>query len=405
MHATSATESWWQVPRRLGDQKVVSGLSAGIGRELGVDPLIVRTAFVVLTIAGGWGIVLYAALWGWSWYASDADEPTQRPKGKSERHRQLALGLGTLGLLILIRSLRLGFVDSLVWPCAALGLGFVVIWLRARDDVDLSAVLQGSGPGRWLGLRIAAGIAIAAGGVTALLALNFDLSAARNVALGSVVVLAGIGLILGPWIFRTVNDLNSERHRRIRSEERTEVAAHLHDSVLQTLALIQRNADDQQAMVQLARRQERELRDWLYGGGGAASDSFRRAVVDLAAEVEELHEMPVDVVVVGDADIDVNEPMAALLGASREALVNAAKHSGASKVDLFAEVSDDQIDVFVRDTGHGFDPDDVAEDRRGLTDSVHRRMERVGGHSHVHTALGDGTEVELSLPRATERTS
>lgn len=394
-------ERWWQVPRR-SPRRLVAGVAAGTADELGVDRVLVRTIFVVLTVAGGWGVVLYVVLWIWSSLAAHDDPATSRPKGRSDRHRHLALLCATLGALLLIRGLGLGFTDSLVWPSAALGLGFAALWQRSGDDVDLMAAISGAEGSRYLGVRVAAGIAVAAGGVTALLALNFDFGAARNVALGSLVVLAGLGLVLGPWIMRTVNDLAQERHRRIRSEERTEVAAHLHDSVLQTLALIQRNSDDRNAMVQLARKQERELRDWLYGGGGDGPSSVRRATVELAAEVEELHGLPVDAVVVGDLELDGSPDVAALLGAVREALVNAAKHSGAEKVDLFTEVLEDRIDVFVRDTGVGFDLAEVGDDRRGLAESIRGRMERAGGSCAIVTSPGEGTEVELSIPRPPE---
>ncbi|MDG2113188.1 MAG: PspC domain-containing protein, partial [Actinomycetota bacterium] len=286
MTTTHPTESWWQVPRLDKDKRIATGVAAGIAEEIGVEPVVVRTAFVVLTITGGWGVALYVAMWLWAAVRGDRCAVTSRPKGRSERHRLLAIGSCTLGLMLSIRELRLGFVDSLVWPTTVLALGFLVVWRRANDDdVDLTTSLS-SRSSRWTGVRILIGIAMAAGGVATLLAFNLDLSAARHM------VLAGLGLILGPWIMRIVDDLTRERRLRIRSEERTEVAAHLHDSVLQTLALIQRNADDKQAMVQLARRQERKLRDWLYGGGGATEASLRRSIVDLAAEVEELHGVP-----------------------------------------------------------------------------------------------------------------
>ena len=406
MTAAEHHEDWWQVPRRRADRRVVTGVAGGIADELGVDPIVVRTAFVVLTIAGGWGVPLYAAAWLWSSFAAPDDAATSRPKGRSEQHRHLAIGLGVLGLLLLVRGLGLGFIDTLVWPAAALALGFVVVWHRARaDDIDLATSLAGGASTRWTGIRIMAGVAIAAGGVTALFALNFDLNAASHVMLGSVVVLGGLALVLGPWIMRMINDLTRERRLRIRSEERTEVAAHLHDSVLQTLALIQRNADDSQAMVQLARRQERELRNWLYGGGGAPDATLRRALLDLAAEVDELHGVPVEAVVVGDFDGALDASIVGLLGAAREAVVNAAKHSGSTKIDLFCEIMDDRIDVFVRDTGRGFDPDAIPDDRRGLTDSIRGRMDRVGGDVRVTTTVGEGTEVELSIPHPAPETS
>jgi signal transduction histidine kinase len=385
-------EAWWQVPRRPRDRRVVGGVAAGIADELGVDPLLIRVIFVVLTIAGGWGLLLYGAAWLWSWWAGGEGPVTSRPKGRSAAARHTALALLTVGGLLVVRSLDVGFVDSLVWPTAALAVGALAVWQRTRaEDAALDA-------GRWAGLRIIAGIAMAAGGVAALLALNFDLSAARNLVLGFAVLLGGLALIIGPWILRTVDELTQERRRRIRSEERTEVAAHLHESVLQTLALIQRSADDPQTMTRLARRQERELRDWLYGGGEPVESSLRRALLDLAAEVEELHGTPVEVVVVGDLTLATGDGTSALMGAVREAVVNASKHSGAPRVDVYAEVGADTVEIFVRDTGVGFDPALVGGDRRGLADSIRGRMERAGGRCTITSEAGHGTEVELVLP-------
>jgi phage shock protein PspC (stress-responsive transcriptional regulator) len=201
---THPTESWWQVPRLDKDKRIATGVAAGIAEEIGVEPVVVRTAFVVLTITGGWGVALYVAMWLWAAVRGDRCAVTSRPKGRSERHRLLAIGSCTLGLMLSIRELRLGFVDSLVWPTTVLALGFLVVWRRANDDdVDLTTSLS-SRSSRWTGVRILIGIAMAAGGVATLLAFNLDLSAARHM------VLAGLGLILGPWIMRIVDDLTRE---------------------------------------------------------------------------------------------------------------------------------------------------------------------------------------------------
>jgi signal transduction histidine kinase len=228
--------------------------------------------------------------------------------------------------------------------------------------------------------------------------LNFDLSTARDTLLVTAVVIAGIGLVMGPWVIGLINDLTEERRARIRSEERTEVAAHLHDSVLQTLSLIQRRAVDPR-VVTLARKQERELRSWLYGRSGIdTSSSLRDRLEQEMAEIEDLHEVPIEVVVVGDTPL--NDDLSALVAAAREAAANAAVHSGASTVDVFAEIGADSVEVFVRDTGVGFDPDAVPDDRRGLADSIIGRVEHVGGTATVHSSPGEGTEVELQMRRS-----
>jgi signal transduction histidine kinase len=174
------------------------------------------------------------------------------------------------------------------------------------------------------------------------------------------------------------------------------VAAHLHDSVLQTLALIQKNADDSRAVARLARAQERDLRSWLYGDSAATDTTVAGALRTAAAEVEDSHGVPVEVVTVGDTALV--EQVRPLVLAAREAMVNAAKHSGADKVDVYAETTAGQVEVFVRDRGRGFDLDGVPEDRLGMRRSIIDRMQRHGGTAKVRSAPGEGTEVRLSMP-------
>jgi signal transduction histidine kinase len=192
-----------------------------------------------------------------------------------------------------------------------------------------------------------------------------------------------------------VQQVDAERREKLLSQQQADVAAHLHDSVLQTLALIQRKADDPRAVVALARAQERDLRAWLYEDPAAPTSSLRAALEDTAAEVETLHGVPVEVVLVGDAALD--DGLVAMVRAAREAMLNAARHSGAPAVDVFAEVEGRQVDVFVRDRGSGFDPDGVPADRLGLKGSVIGRMARHGGRATLRSAPGEGTEVHLSM--------
>jgi len=206
----------------------------------------------------------------------------------------------------------------------------------------------------------------------------------------------GVLVAFGPWVRRLVVDLAGERNERVRQEERAEMAAHLHDSVLQTLALIQRS-DDPAKMTMLARHQETELRDWLYGatpldGVDLTSTALRRA----AFKVEEDHGVPVDVVTVGDHPLD--EPTKALVGAATEAMVNAAKHSGAPRVSLYFESTEDELSVYVTDQGKGFDPSGVGPDRKGIANSIQKRVQRAGGDVTIISEPGEGTELVMSLP-------
>jgi signal transduction histidine kinase len=205
----------------------------------------------------------------------------------------------------------------------------------------------------------------------------------------------GIALVLGPWLFRLAGDLTEERAARVRQQERADVAAHLHDSVLQTLALIQKHAGDNRTVATLARAQERDLRQWLYGDASPADATVASALRSAAADVEDAHGIPVEVVIVGD--VVTSERSRPLVHAAREAMVNAGKHSGAAKIDVYAELSDSSADVFVRDRGSGFVLDQVATDRLGVRHSIIGRMDRHGGTADIRTAPGEGTEVHLSM--------
>jgi signal transduction histidine kinase len=215
--------------------------------------------------------------------------------------------------------------------------------------------------------------------------------------LGAILLaVVGFGLVLGPWALRLNNDLRRERTERIRSQERADVAAHLHDSVLQTLALIQRQAGDPAAVNQLARTQERELRTWLFESPSMPEDTVKAALQQTVADVELAHHVPIEMVAVGDRPLDTR--MSAVVAAAREAMVNAAKHSGAARVDVFLEAGESELEVFVRDRGSGFDQDDVPEDRLGVRRSIIDRMQRHGGHAEVRSGPEGGTEVRLAMP-------
>jgi signal transduction histidine kinase len=219
-------------------------------------------------------------------------------------------------------------------------------------------------------------------------------------AIGMVAIIsATLGLLVGPWFMGLARSLSFERAARIREQERAELAAHLHDSVLQTLALIQKRAGDPREVAGLARRQERELRSWLLERPGRGKhNTVVTALERAAAEVEELHRVPIEVVTVGDGPLDGR--LEAVVQAAREAMTNAAKFAGSERVDLYAEVEPERVEVFVRDRGVGFDPLGIPPDRRGVRDSIIARMERHRGRADVHSRIGEGTEVELIMERA-----
>jgi len=397
--------------RRLyrGDDKVVAGVADGLAEHLRVDVRLVRLAFVLLTMAGGFGAVLYLAFW--AVVPQQTGTPAVRPR---TRRTTLASGANVLlplaallfGGLLLLNSLGLRLGGAAFWAILAGGVGLAIVW-READDAQRERLAQLStrtalitSVDRRVGvLRVAIGALLLLAGVTTFVAANANWTAVRDGFLAAAVVVAGLLLIFGPWWWRLVQELAEERRERVRSQERVEVATHVHDSVLHTLALIQRHADDPREVARLARGQERELRRWLYRPPPAdgVPSTLAAALESAAADVEDLHAVTVEVVVVGDCPVD--ERLSALVAAAREGMVNAAKHAGTGQVAVYGEVEPQRVSVFVRDRGQGFDPDDVPADRYGIAESVVGRMRRHGGSATVVSAPGAGAEVQLEMAR------
>ena len=372
---------------RAADGRALGGVAAGLAQHLGLSPVVVRVAFVVLTLTGGAGIAMYAALWALVPQAAGS----VREQGRPQQVALVALGLG--GLLLLA---TIGLLSLRVLPLLAAAAGVALVWHQADQAQRTRWRTSASGRrGGLLVLAVGAGLLVL--GLTGFLASIGELGRAREGLLSTAVVVAGLAVLTGPWWLRTANDLRVERRERIRSQERAEVAAHVHDSVLQTLALIRRAADDPREVVRLARTQERELRGWLYAPAAPEQMVFAGALEHAAADVEEAHGVTVEAVVVGDCP--TTPTLLALVAATREAMVNAAKHSGQQAISLYAEVGDERVEVFVRDRGRGFDPTAVPADRFGLAQSVVGRMERHGGRALVRSAPGEGTEVRLEVGR------
>jgi phage shock protein PspC (stress-responsive transcriptional regulator) len=358
-----------------GEHRKLAGVCAGIARRLGIDVRIVRITFVVLTIAGGIGVALYGLAYLAMTSTGTVHDPAQvlREFGLSWRE-----GAGA-GLVAAALAVAAGAPWRAVLPIAAGAATAMVMWRSG---------LLGSRRGRVGGSLMVVGAVLIASALP-------TVSGLQSFAFAVVVVLGGSVLLFGPWWLGMARALTAERTARIRAQERAEVAAHLHDSVLQTLALIQRRAGDPAEVAQLARRQERDLRAWLNADSTAAADTLHGALVRAAAEVESQHGVEVEVVCVGDRPLD--DATAALAAAAREAIVNAAKFAGAGRIDVYAEASGERAEVFVRDRGAGFEVGAVPADRRGVRESIVGRMERHGGHAHVRSTPGEGTEVELSL--------
>jgi signal transduction histidine kinase/phage shock protein PspC (stress-responsive transcriptional regulator) len=390
--------------RRRRSARAVAGVAGGLADHLGVKVAWVRVAFAVLAAFGGAGVLAYGLLW-----AFVPQEPRDTPpRPSSAKERQQAFGLVALGIGL---AVAIGTLSGTVsgWVVGGLGValvGAMLVWREAdesqrkrlRGGGVVGAVL-GSG-GRAALVRVLTGAALVISGIAIFLLRSVNLDQMQFALLAVLAALVGVAVLTVPFWLRMVRDLGEERTARIRTEERADIAAHLHDSVLQTLALIQLNNEAPREVLRLARGQERQLREWLYpnpklGAAGAAvvlSDAVARA----AGEVEDTFAVKIDQVVVGDLELD--EKIGALVQATREAMVNAAKHADVPEFSVYAEVEPDRVNVFVRDRGKGFDPDGVSEDRHGLTDSIRGRMERNGGEVRLRTSPGEGTEVQLYMP-------
>ena len=408
---------------RRSDGRLLGGVATGLAAHLSLQPLTVRVAFALLTALGGFGAVLYLALWVFT----PLDQTVLREKAERApagvaaatragmRGRLLAARPGDLGQLAalvllgagigwLLQSTPFGISLGVLIPLLLAGFGVAVIW-RSADEQERRRMAELAPKAPWLAaitgtggtatvIRIAAGVAVIVAGIVAFLAGQGELAATRDGLLGIVVVVVGIALIAGPWLWRLWRELGAERRERIISQERADMAAHLHDSVLQTLALIQKQAHDPRSVVTLARRQERDLRRWLYEDQAGEPTSFAAALKRAGADIEDAHGVPVEVVTVGDCELD--DLRRAVLKATGEAAVNAAKHSGADTIDIYAEVEGDDVEVFVRDRGAGFDLESIPDDRLGVRRSIIERMERHGGSAQIRSATGEGTEVRLS---------
>ncbi|GGK92258.1 ATP-binding protein [Mangrovihabitans endophyticus] len=396
-------------PRRLyrpRDHRIIAGVASGLARHLGIPVIAVRIALVVLLSFSGLGLMLYAAYWAvLPQQVPDGEQPTRRDFGAILPFAAIGVGVVLLQALV--------FGDDLTgtagWLIAVIAVGAGVIWHQSDPERRgqwahnpqapwLAAVVAESDRRSFLFRFIGGGVLVAVGiiGIVAVYAPAGSLDSVLNGVLFALIGLAGVGVVVAPLLWRMFSQLRAEREGRIREQERAELAAMIHDQVLHTLALIQRNSTDIKEVQRLARGQERSLRNWLYKPTASPTERFGAALEQAAAEVEDTYAISVEAVVVGDKDCD--EGVAALVAAAREALVNAARHSGEQSVSLYAEVEADQLSVFVRDRGAGFDIATIEESRHGVRGSIIGRMERHGGRAVIRSSPGDGTEVRLTLP-------
>ena len=409
--------------------RVVAGVAGGVATHLGLPVRAVRVGFVVTTITGGFGAIVY--LWLWALVPSSdtvARLPTDSPDGDREpvgspqslagpdrpgtdqpeadragRRRPTGRGIDVAIGVLLLAAAGAVLLSRLGWP-VQLGLvlpllivaGGAALAYTQLDEVERSRwTARAGGPGRAAALRVVGGLVLVLLGVLLVVVRSTDVAYAGRVLVAVIAVLGGAALVLAPWGIRLWRDLDAERAARVRDAERADIAAHLHDSVLQTLALIQRASADPAQVVRLARAQERDLRGWLYGSRTAGAGTLDGEVRALAEDVEDRHGVAVEVVVVGDRVL--GERGLVLIAALREAMVNAVRHAG-PPVSVYVESGPDGIEAFVRDRGPGFDLSVVPQDRLGVRESIVGRMQRHGGSAGVRSLPGSGTEVALRMP-------
>jgi signal transduction histidine kinase/phage shock protein PspC (stress-responsive transcriptional regulator) len=403
---------------RVAEGAWLGGVCTGLARHLGWPLMVVRIAFVALATFQFIGVIAYGALWLLLPPESTVKAPglesasraglreESKPKRRVDWGMLLALVALGVGLLWIMQNTGLGISSQLFWPVAFACAGAALVWRQADSEQQKRWRAEAGGRawlapfvarGGWPALvRVIVGLGLVGAAFGIVIAQQGQIAHLPEVMAMTMLALTGLAIVLAPWLHRSRSALNQARAEKVRADARADMAAHLHDSVLQTLAMIQRQADDPKAVQQLARRQERELRNWLYGEE-LPEATLKAALTSAAAEVEDERGVPVELVTVGDCD--TSDSIQALVRAAREAMVNAAKHSGADKIDVYAEVDEDYVEVFVRDRGNGFDADTVAEDRMGVKGSIVDRMARHGGTATIRSAPGDGTEVRLEIKR------
>ena len=407
-------------PLLRSPEKVVAGVCSGLAVHLGMPVGTVRILMAALSLVAGAGIVLY----GWLWIMVPTAEEQAAAGDKNPRSvaenfarylqqgqaartgtgagligsREILIGLVLLVLAAAVVAQALGAQINLqlLLPFAVIAAGAVLAWSQL-DASRKAGLVAGAGADRKMGLlRLIAGLVLVISGFLLVVSGSVTWDVLLAASLASLAVLAGIALVLAPWAVRWWRAFQAERAGRIRQTERAEIAAHLHDSVLQTLAMIQNRAGSESEVIKLARAQERELRQWLYADPAKGTGTLADALKAVAAEVEDAYGHPVDFVAVGTAELTVQS--SALVQAARAALFNAAQHAG-GQISLYLECSAEAAEVFVRDRGSGFDPDSVPQDRLGLRESIMGRMQRHGGTARVRTSP-NGTEIHLALPLA-----
>lgn len=402
------------------DGRWLAGVASGLADHLDLPVGLVRVGFVALALVHFLGVAIYGLLW----VLLPERTPDQEAPGLEAARRSgmrpehagwqreaapfAALALVAVGVVWLTSTLGWGLSAAMLWPALFAVAGVALVWRQADvteggggDEDDTAGWLRPFlRTGGWLGMtRLVVGMGLVGLSVSLVAASRIGVNELPMVLAMSALMILGVLIAGAPWMYRLRRNLTRVREEKLVADARADMAAHLHDSVLQSLALIQRQAADPKAVTAIARRQERELRQWLYGEWAGSqepvAETVRAALQEEAQRIEADRGVAIEVVGVGDAPL--TDDAVALVAAAREAMVNAAKHSGCDRVDVYAEVDDGVIEVFVRDRGVGFELDGVDTDRLGVRRSIIDRMERHGGSARIRSSPGEGTEIALTM--------
>jgi signal transduction histidine kinase len=397
--------------RRGRDNSILGGVCGGFATRLGIKERNVRVMFALLTLIFGLGILIYMTLWLVLTRSGEEKSIIQQIfENRREAQFVLVAFIATVILIITLQASGTRVADGFGWPLLLSAFAAFAVWRGASSDernhltefFTTTPVIGGalSKSRKGIVVRVLLGAALMFVGLHMLNHIGGFWGKTGSAIFGTAVLVIGVLILFAPWWLQNVRELTSERRDRVRAEERASMVAHLHDSVLQTLTLIERAAANEGDVVRLARNQERELRQWLFSPETVtnASTSFVGLVGAIEHDVENDYGVRVELVTVGDCVPD--DRVMALVAAGREAAINAAKWSEAASVSIFSEVEPSSISLFVRDRGVGFDLDAISADRQGIALSIRQRMSQFGGEAFINTAVGSGTEVQLVMPRS-----
>jgi signal transduction histidine kinase len=397
--------------RRGRDNSILGGVCGGFATRLGIKERNIRVIFALLTLFFGLGILLYMTFWLVLTRSGEELSIIQQIFSKRREAQFVLIAfIATLILIITLQSTGTRTSDGFGWPLLLSAFAAFAVWRGASSDerahlsefFDSAPIIGGAFSKSRTGflLRVVVGAGLVFAGLHQLNHLGGVWGSTGSALFGTAVLVFGVLVLFAPWWLQNVRELTSERRERVRIEERARMVAHLHDSVLQTLTLIERAAANESDVVRLARNQERELRQWLFSPETVtdSSTSFVGLVGAIEHDVENDYGVRVELVTVGDCVPD--DRVTTLVAAAREAAINAAKWSEAASISIFSEVEPDSISIFVRDRGVGFDLDTIPADRQGIALSIRQRMVQLGGEASITTAPAEGTEIQLVMPRS-----